>query len=852
MIRHLIFFLLVSFCFSNRIFAQTDLSYYLPANEYHESIPTPKEVLGYEVGEWHVNNDQLLRYMEAVASVSDRVSLEIYGRSYENRPLLLLTITSPDNHKNIESIRKNHLALSDPARQKNLNTANMPSVVWLGYSVHGNESSGTNASLLTVYHLAAAMGPAIEDLLKNTVILVDPMINPDGNMRFSSWVNSRKSKNLIADPNNHEQNEPWPKGRTNHYWFDLNRDWLLLQHPESRGRLKKFHQWKPNILTDHHEMGTDATFFFQPGVPSRNHPLTPQNTFALTGKIAEFHKKALDQNGSLYYSKESFDDYYYGKGSTYPDINGGIGILFEQASSRGHAQESVNGTLKFPFTIKNQFTTTLSTLESSQQLRKELLDHQREFYKTALAAAANDPVKAIVVHSESDIARLNALIEILRGHQIKVHELKKSVTQNGNTFDPQHSCIIPLGQSQYRMIKALFEIRTSFQDSLFYDVSSWTLPLAFNLPYAELTNKDFDNNLLGREVGNMEAMLDDAKNSKPTYAYGINWNGYFAPRGLYKLLKTGLRVKVATEPFTHDNGKKHNYGTIIIPLQDQPLPPDQIHALMDEIKRDDWTEVYHFNSGSSLNGNYLGSNKMKRITLPKIALIIGDGIDGYSAGEVWHLLDHRFDMDLTLLPVDKLSSTKLQKYNTLILVNGNYQRLGSGNIAKLKSWTQNGGNIIAMQSATRWLSSKNLTKIKFIVSEKPDKLPPRPYADRSLYKGAQLIGGAIFATQLDLTHPLAYGYNREIMPVFKKGTLFMETTNSPYANPVTFTQNPLMSGYVSKENLEKLQNTAAVNIALLGAGKIISFTDNLNFRAYWYGTNKMFFNAIFFGDIINI
>ena len=394
MTRYLILLLLIAYCFSNRIFAQISLPYYLPANNYRESIPTPKEVLGYEVGEWHVNNDQLIRYMETVAQASDRVSLEIYGRTYENRPLLLLTITSPENHKNIKSIRKNHLGLSDPARQDNLNTADMPSVVWLGYSVHGNESSGTNASLLTVYHLAAATGPKIEDMLKNMIILVDPMINPDGNMRFSSWVNSRKSKNLVADPSNHEQNEPWPKGRTNHYWFDLNRDWLLLQHPESKGRIEKFHQWKPNVLTDHHEMGTDATFFFQPGVPSRNHPLTPENTFTLTGKIAEFHKKALDQNGSLYYSKESFDDYYYGKGSTYPDINGGIGILFEQASSRGHAQESVNGTLKFPFTIKNQFTATLSTLESTQQLRKELLDHQREFYKTAQADAANDPGKS--------------------------------------------------------------------------------------------------------------------------------------------------------------------------------------------------------------------------------------------------------------------------------------------------------------------------------------------------------------------------------------------------------------------------------------------------------------------------
>ena len=428
------------------------------------------------------------------------------------------------------------------------------------------------------------------------------------------------------------------------------------------------------------------------------------------------------------------------------------------------------------------------------------------------------PVKAIAVNSEFDIARLNAMVEILHGHNIKVHRLNKSITWEETTFDPRYSCIIPLRQPQYRLIKALFETRTSFQDSLFYDVSSWTLPLAFNLPYAEVTTKAFNDNLLGEEIMNFPAVKDNAEISKPSYAYGLNWNGYFAPRALYKLLKTGLRVKVATEPFTHNNGKKHNYGTIIIPLQDQPLPPDHIHTLMDEIKVKDGIEVYHFNSGASLNGNYLGSNNMKKIALPKVAIIIGDGIDGYSAGEVWHLLDQRFDMELTLLPVDKLSSTKLQKYNTLILVNGNYQRLGPSIVAKIKSWTQGGGNIIAMQNASRWLSTKSLTKIKFKVNDSPDKLPQRPYADRPRYKGAQLIGGAIFGTRLDLTHPLAYGYNRKIMPIFKKGTLFMESANSPYANPVMYTQSPLMSGYVSKENLNKLQEYSSSKYNFFGCG----------------------------------
>ena len=852
MIKHLTLNLFITLCLLVRTQAQVDLSYYLPSNtNYNQSIPTPKEVLGYEVGKWHVNHDQLVKYMETIAGISDRVNLEIYARTYENRPLLLLTITSPENHSNIESIRQRHISLSDPA-QANLNTADMPAVVWLGYSIHGNESSGTNSSLLTVYHLAAATGPQIEAMLQHTIILVDPMINPDGNMRFSSWVNSRKSKNVIADPNNHEQNEPWPRGRTNHYWFDLNRDWILLQHPETRGRIEKFHQWKPNILTDHHEMGTDATFFFQPGVPSRNHPLTPENTFTLTNKIAKYHEKGLDKIGSLYYAKEGFDDFYYGKGSTYPDINGGIGILFEQASSRGHAQESANGTLKFPFTIRNQFTTTLSTLESAQQLRTELLNHQQEFYNRSQTDAARDPVKGIVIGAVNDGARLNALAEILQRHKIKVHKLKQPVNFEGKNFEIQNSYIIPLNQPQYRLIKALFETRTSFQDSLFYDVSAWTLPLAFNIPYGELTARSFNNNMLAEEVKDFSPHTE-LLTDKPTYAYGLNWNEYFAPRALFKLLKAGIRAKVVTEPFTHVNGKEYNYGTIIIPLHNQQRSPGQIHALMDEIKEQDGIEeVYHFNSGASVNGNYLGSNKIKNVALPKIALIVGAGVAGYDAGEVWHLLDERFDMELTLLPMDKVGEARIERYNTLILVEGSYSELGSRAREKIKRWTQNGGNIIAMRSASQWLSEQGLTKVKFKVSKKTDTLRQRAYVDRPRYNGAQVIGGAIFATRLDLTHPLAYGYNREIMPIFKKGTLFMQRAKGAYANPVMYTQNPLLSGYISQENLSKLKNTAAVNISVFGTGRIISFTDNLNFRAYWYGTNKMFLNAIFFGDVIDL
>lgn len=301
------------------------LDYYLkPGYSYNPDIPTPASVLGYNIGEWHVSYDQVHMYMKALAEASDRIKLEITGRTYEQRPLMMLTISHPDNLNKLNALKFQRSQLRNPAESREVDIENMPAVVYMGYSVHGNEASGVNASLLAAYHFAAAN--EVEEDLKNIVIIMEPGINPDGINRFASWVNSNRSIHMNGDPNNRELNEAWPRGRTNHYWFDLNRDWLPVQHPESRSRITKIQEWKPNMVLDFHEMGTNSTFFFQPGIPSRNHPLTPTKNFELTEKIAQYHAKYLDEIGSLYFTQESYDDFYYGKGSTYPDVQGQIGI----------------------------------------------------------------------------------------------------------------------------------------------------------------------------------------------------------------------------------------------------------------------------------------------------------------------------------------------------------------------------------------------------------------------------------------------------------------------------------------------------------------------------------------------
>ena len=814
-----------------------NLDYYLPTNvSYNPNIPTPKSSIGHQVGDWHITHDKLVQYMYTLASSSDRITIENRGATFEGRPLLLLTITSANNHANIETIRQQHLELTQK-EPSTININEMPIVVQQGFSIHGNEPSGSNAALAVAYYLAAAQGPAIDTLLNNTVILFDPSYNPDGLQRFAYWANTNKSKNINPDPNDREYDEVWPGGRTNHYWFDMNRDWLPVQLPESRARIATFHKWMPNILTDHHEMGTNSSFFFQPGIPSRTHPLTPQQNQDLTGEIGSYHATAFDKIGSFYYSKESFDDFYYGKGSTFPDINGSIGILFEQASSRGHAQESVNGILTFAFTIRNQFTAALSTLEAAVAMRQKILSYQQEFYQQAFKEAAK--ADAIVFGDEKDPSKAYHLAEILMRQNIQVHKIANDFTSKGKRYTKESSYAVPKNQRQHRLINAMFEKRTEFKDSLFYDVSAWTLPLAFNL--------DYNQNIPTNKVGEKITTLTKPGATAPKYSeygYLMQWHDYYTPKALNMLLKKGIRAKVGMTPFTSQE-KEYDYGTILIPVQNQDLSPKDIAKAIEEIVAQTGVTIDPANSGQTQKVN-LGSNQFKALKLPKVAMLVGDGINPYDAGEIWHLFDQRYDMHITKLDTKNFRRVDISKYTDIIMPATRGNALNKDAAKKLKTWVQNGGTLIGYKSAGKWLEKNEFIKMTF----KSNKTTATDisFEQRSNYNGAQYIGGAIFQTTLDRSHPIAFGHKNKNLPVFRNTTLFIEADKNSYNNPIKYTASPLLSGYISLPNLELLKNTVPFKKAKLGRGNVLYFTDNTNFRAFWYGTNKLLMNAIFFGD----
>ncbi|SHI48004.1 Zinc carboxypeptidase [Arenibacter nanhaiticus] len=818
------------------------LDYYLPDNvSYNRTIPTPKDIIGHEVGEWHITHDKLLFYMQALAKASDRITLENRGTTFEGRPLILATVTSPSNHKNIDVIRKEHLDLTENFDKKHdVNT--MPIVVYQGFSIHGNEPSGSNAALAYAYYLAAAEGPEIEVLLQDMVILLDPSFNPDGLQRFAYWANSNKGKNLVSDPNDREFHEVWPGGRTNHYWFDMNRDWLPVQLPESRARIASFHKWMPNILTDHHEMGTNSTFFFQPGVPGRVHPLTPELNQELTREIGTYHAKALDNIGSLYYSEENFDDYFYGKGSTFPDINGSIGILFEQGSSRGHLQESENGLLSFPFTIRNQFTTALSTIEAAKNMRAKILAYQRDFYQTAKAEAEKNKSKALIFGDTKDAAKTWHLAEILQHHKIKFHALSKDVTLAGKAYKKESSFVIPTQQKNYRLVQAMFEKRTQFTDSLFYDISAWTFPLAFNVDYTEVSSMTY----AGEEITDLTPLTTTiAKQSN--YAYVFEWHEYYTPKALNSILNKGIRAKVATQPFFVE-GKHYDYGTIMIPVQNQGFNSKELYAVLKQISHDSKVNMVAVNTGLT-KGIDLGSNEFDALKKQEIAMVVGSGITSYDAGEIWHLLDQRYDIKLTKLDTEYLNRTDLSKYTAIILPNGSRGGgLDKNNSEKLKAWVQKGGVLIGYRNATEWLSKNDFIKLTF----KKDSLVAKniSFGQRKDFLGAQITGGAIFETTLDRSHPINFGYQNDQLPMFRNTNIYIEADKESFNNPIKYTNTPLLSGYISEENLALIKNSVPFQVQRMGKGRVIVFTDNTNFRGFWYGTNKLLMNAIFFGKIM--
>jgi hypothetical protein len=822
------------------------IPFYADSIGFDQEIPRPEEVIGHPLGHRIARNDLLVRYMEILAEMSPRVSSEVIAYTHERRPIIGLTITSPANHARIDEIRAAHVALSDPNSSQELQD-DMPVVTWLNYGVHGAEVSSTDSSMAVAYHLAAAQGSEIEATLEQSVIILIAVFNPDGNSRMSAWNHMHGANVPVTDPNHLLHNTFWPGGRTNHYWFDLNRQWLILQHPEPRGWVAKFHQWKPNITVDYHEMGANSTYYFHPGAPDRTFPLIPKESMELLDRVSNRPRSWLDSEQRLYFNEEGYDNYYIGKGSTYPHMHASMGMLFEQASSEG-LLETVHGILSFRDNIRTQYRTSLEMIRAGVEMRQELLAYQRRFYQDGLELAEGDATKGYIFSAPGDKARAYHALDILNRHQIRVNKLSDDVTINGVSFAVDHSYIVETTQTQYRMVKALFEKITTFENDTFYDVSAWTLPLAFDFDFAALGSRDIQGNL-GEQV--YAEFPVEAEPDRATYAYLFSWSNYYAPRALYKLLDAGLRPKFSNKPLALSSSEGEislPRGSILVPLgwQGGALRDDQIHELMSSIAKEDGIKVHAIGAGHTpQTGMDLGSNSFSAIEKPKVLVLVGEGITAYDAGEVWHQLDKRMNMPVQLFDKRRLSSLNLSDYTHLVIVGGNHSDLTLRK-EQIKSWVRQGGTLVAMRQGAQWAYDNVLYPTSKPIAVNDAEEGRLDYGEKTDTEAKAIIGGAIMAGDLDITHPIGYGISNRQIASHRNSLIAFDPPKNPWATVIKIPEKSLLSGYASDENQADLAGKAMAIAERHGQGSVILFSDNPNFRAYFFGTNKLFMNSLFF------
>ncbi|HCC71793.1 MAG TPA: zinc carboxypeptidase [Bacteroidales bacterium] len=839
-------FVLASICLIST--GQSD--YYFPsAKEFNNKVTSPWEYLGYNIGNHHTRYDLIVDYMKTLSEQSDRVDLEIFGYTEELRPQIILTITSPSIRKNLEEIKINHLELAKGNKGKISGQDDIPVIIQLGFNVHGNEASGGEASLLAAYYLAASEEDEMRIILENSIIFIEPVLNPDGRDRFASWANMNRGNTPVSDPSDREHSEDWPGGRTNHYWFDLNRDWLPLSQVESRNRIKRYHKWLPNVITDHHEMGTNSTFFFEPTKKGSENPIvTSENYTTLNNLFAKEFAEALNEINHYYDSGSSFDNLYPGYGSSYGDVHGGLALLFEQASSRGLVQETDLGyDLKYRLGIRNQLFAALTTVRTAVSKQAMLNDYMRRFYNDALIEAKKDPIEAYVFGDINDPNRTRYFIELLLMHGIEVWRNNEDITKDGLKFTAGESWFVPTKQSQYKMVKTMFETSLNFNDSLFYDATAWALVYSYGIPFAALEK------IAGGERISKIPEADITEPGYSDYGYIFNWSDYNAARALYYIQDKGLRTRAAWDQFSIETPgglKEFSRGSVFIPVQYQDVSLKEVHNIIVEAALLTEINIFPITGSVTAAGPWIGNGSFRAIKKPEVLMLTGDGVSSSSAGALWHLFDTRLVMPVTKVDISRFNRINLNDYTTLLLPSGGYNNLSEQGIKKINEWIINGGNLISIGYTFRYLVNSKIANVKFD-SRRPDLPSERIDYDKIRQETRKhSIGGIFCEADLDISHPLGFGYNDRKITVYRNHNLFVEKDEGAASNVMVYTNHPLISGFITAENIEKMKNSVSLMSLSKGRGNICIFVDDPVFRGCWYGTNKLLMNAVFFGPEI--
>jgi hypothetical protein len=844
---------------------------FYPEGTYATNIPSPAAFLGYEIGQRFTDYRNLERYLEKLSSTSDRVKMITYGETYEGRPLRTLIISNPTNLSRLEEIKQANKKLTDPrliGTQQELDALihSLPVIVYFSYGVHGNESSSTEAAMQVAYQLCAGTDHRTLAILEQCLVILDPLVNPDGRERYVQWFQSTVGKKLNANPDAMEHSEPWPGGRTNHYYFDLNRDLSWLTQKETAARVAFYRDWMPHVHVDYHEMSYTSTYFFFPAAPPF-HETLPDDVKKWGRIFGKGNAEAFDKLGIPYYVGEDFDMFYPGYGDSWPTFNGAIGMTYEQAGHgrAGLAIRKPSGEiLTLRERARNHFITSIATLETSVSHRTERLRDFVKFWQTGLHH--DGKVKAYLLKEGVDPNRAAKLISLLLKQGVEVHRLQSDVRIQATPFYskssrselfPKGTYVISLRQPHSRLANALLEPVAIARDTFFYDVSAWSLPVAYGVQ-AFTTESSPPSSLA--KLDSPPAMVGGIIGRKARYAYLIPWERSDAAKLVWQLLQKKYRLTVATRPFEM-MGKYFGEGTVIAAVGSNE---QSLHDDIADLAREYGVDVYATNTGMAEKGISLGSNRVRPIKSSEIAIVGGPPTFANDYGELWHLFDHEFEIPTTSIRASELTDIDLFRYDVLVFPDGGqYQSVfDSARIAKLKRWVESGGILVGVESAARFFTkSKSGLTAAVLKSEKKEEEKTKEEKEEekarkerrkrltafelSELERLEHIPGTIFKAIIDTTHPIGFGMPRELFVLKGNGEPF-ELAESGF-NVGRFTKDTVqVSGYVTAEKAKRIADSGYILAFDVGRGKVVLFAESVTFRMFWTSLPKLLLNAVLF------
>lgn len=826
-------------------YAVLTIALVLPLCSYSQTIQSPSEFLGYPLGEKFTYHHKVVDYFKYVDDQSEYVTTQMYGSTYERRDLMVAYISTPENLDHLEQIRQNNLKRTGKLDGKP--EENDISVIWMSYNVHGNEANSTETSMKVLHELVGSGKEKYQEWFKNLVIIMDPCLNPDGRDRYVNWYNQVGSVIPNPDINVREHHEGWTYGRSNHYLFDLNRDWVWQTQIESQQRLKLYNQWMPQVHVDFHEQGFNDKYYFAPAAQPMHELITNwQKEFQ--GIIGANNARCFDENGWLYFTRERFDLLYPAYGDTYPTYNGAIGMTYEMAghSLAGLAIKTEKGdTLTLKDRIARHFTTSISTLEASYENRKRLLMEFGNFFESK----GNN----LYILKSDNQDKLEMLGELLAKNDIRYLTPSKSTSVKASSYSTNEiaatkinpgDLVVPLNQSKSTLVKVLFEKNTKLVDTLTYDITAWSLPYVYGVDGYE-TNAKID-------LVNFKSVVHKSPSLEKTpYAYLLNWTSIRDAEFLAKAQSLGIKVNYFTEGFAY-NQAEFNPGTLVINRVDNEKSVQDFHKKITEMASELNRNLIPVYSGAAIDKIDLGSLKISYMKKPKIALLAGEGINTLNFGEIWYFFEQEIKAPVDIIDRDMVSRIDLDNYDVIILASGAYADLSSEEaFGKIDAWIKKGGKIILFENAIDSFLGEN----KFSLKKKKDDEEREkeedpvlfPYNDTEREALKKYIQGGIIQMEIDGTHPLAYGYE-QVYHSLKNNSASYKYLEDGWNVGYIYSKNKVVAGFVGADTKENLNKNLVFGVEERGRGQVVYFADNPLFRAFWQNGKLFVANAVFFDN----